>query len=261
MHNEQEGELSGNNAVIIVRDANKDRELDKAKSGFISTASHQLRTPLTTIRWYSEMLLSGSYGALSEAQHDLVNEIHDGVNRLYQTINLLLGISRIESGKIGNDRVPIDLTAITTEVVKELSPSMVEKKLVYFSFSAQTYPIVVILDPVSLRQVILNLFANSIRYTNSNGTIEGRWLVDNEKNEVIYSVRDNGIGIPKAARGKIFSKFFRADNAISKIPDGTGLGLAFVKDIVTSWGGKVWFESEEGKGTTFFFTIPMVRNK
>ena len=260
MRNDLEGDSSRTNAVIIVRDANKDRELDKAKSGFISTASHQLRTPLTTIRWYSEMLLSGSYGALSEAQHDLVNEIHDGVSRLYQTINLLLGISRIESGKTGNDRVPIDLTAITTEVVKELSPSMVEKKLVYFSFSAQTDPVVVILDPVSLRQVILNLFANSIRYTNSNGTIEGRWLVDREKNEVVYSVRDNGIGIPKSVRGKIFSKFFRADNAISKIPDGTGLGLAFVKDIVTSWGGRVWFESEENKGTTFFFTIPMVRN-
>ena len=202
------------------------------------------------------MLLSGSYGVLSEAQHDLVNEIHGGVNRLYQTINLLLGISRIESGKTGNDRVPIDLTAITTEVIKELTPSMVEKKLVYFSFSAQTDPIFVILDPVTLRQVILNLFANAIRYTNSNGTIEGRWLINKEKNEVVYSVRDNGIGIPKMAQSQMFTKFFRADNAIAKSPDGTGLGLAFVKDIVTSWGGKVWYETEEGKGTIFYFSIP-----
>ncbi|MEI6580677.1 MAG: ATP-binding protein [bacterium] len=256
LNSELKSDQNKANVVMVIRDANKDRELDRAKSGFISTASHQLRTPLTTIRWYSEMLLSGSYGMLNKSQIDLAKEIHDGVNRLYQTINLLLGISRIESGKTGKEKIPIDLTVITTEVIRELSPSMIEKKLVYFSFSAQTDPIVVLIDPVSLRQVILNLFANAIRYTNNNGTIEGRWLVDKENKEVVYSVRDNGIGIPVVARNRIFSKFFRAENAILKIPDGTGLGLAFVKDIVTSWGGRVWFETEEGKGTTFFFTIP-----
>jgi PAS domain S-box-containing protein len=258
LNNDSENDLNKIGLVVVVRDANKDRELDRTKSGFISIASHQLRTPLTSIRWYSEMLLSGSYGVLTEPQKDLVKEMSEGVKRLYQTINLLLGISRVESGKMPNEKSSIDLTLITTEVIKELTPMMIEKKLVYFSFSAQTDPIIVRLNPMVLRQVILNLFANSIRYTNNNGTIEGRWLIDKDKNEVVYSVRDNGIGIPKEAQSKIFSKFYRAENAMLKIPDGTGLGLAFVKDIVIGWGGRVWFETEEGEGTTFFFTIPIV---
>ena len=246
-----------NNFIIVIHNANKEIELDKVKSGFISIASHQLRAPLTSIRWYSEMLLAGSKGKLNEDQTDIIKEISEGVVRLYKTINTLLDISRLEGDVVGKDKKPIDLTEITAQVIKELSPSIVEKKLVYFSFSAQTDTIVVNLDETLLRQVILNLFVNAILYTNEKGTIEGRWMIDKENNVVIYSVRDNGIGIPKSEQDKVFTKFFRAGNAKSKVPDGTGLGLSLIKDIVTSWEGKIWFETEEGKGTTFFFTIPI----
>ena len=249
--------LNNEGVIIIIRDANKDHELDRAKSGFISIASHQLRTPLTSIRWCSEMLLSESSGLLNKAQHDLSQEIYDATSRINQTVNLLLGISRIESGKIAKEKVSIDLAKITAEVIKELSSEMVEKKIVSFLTPTQVELIVITLDPVLLRQVILNLFSNAICYTNKDGTIEGSWSIDKEKNEVIYSVKDNGIGIPLGSQNRIFSKFFRANNAMLKKADGTGLGLAFVKDIVTSWGGRVYFETEEGKGSTFFFTIPI----
>ncbi len=244
--------------VIIIRDITEDREFDNAKSGFISIASHQLRTPLTTIRWYSEMLLDEDVGTLSKEQKDFLNEIHGGAERLYQTIDLLLGISRVESGKTKVNASHIDLTVFTTEITKELAHLINEKKLSFSIIPPEGVPVVVSLDPITLRQVIINFFSNAIRYTNDGGIIKAFWVLDGAGN-VVYSIKDNGIGIPKSQQSRIFSKFFRADNAIQKVPDGSGLGLAFVKDLVGSWGGQVRFETEEGKGTTFTFTIPQKR--
>ncbi len=244
-------------AVIVLRDVTDDRELDEAKSGFISVASHQLRTPLTTIRWYSEMLLSGDAGALTESQRDFLDEIHGGAERLYQTIDLLLGISRVESGKQKLEKVPINLTSFTEDIVKELRPQIDIKKIIFTTVPPDGDGVIVVLDSLMFRQVVLNLFSNSIRYTNDQGTIDASWVINENKSNVIYSVRDNGIGIPVSQRGRIFSKFFRAENALQKAPDGSGLGLALVKELVGSWGGKVWFETAEGKGTTFYFTIPL----
>ncbi len=249
------GELAG--AVIVFRDVTDDRELDDAKSGFISIASHQLRTPLTTIRWYSEMLLSGDAGVLTPSQRDFLDEIHGGAERLYQTIDLLLGISRVESGKIKLEKVPINLTEITEDIAKELRQQIDIKKIIFTTIPPEGDDVIVMLDSITLRQVILNLFSNSIRYTNAGGTIEASWSINESKSNVTYSVRDNGIGIPVSQHGRIFSKFFRAENALQKAPDGSGLGLALVKEVVASWGGKVWFETAEGKGTTFYFTIPI----
>ena len=245
--------------VIVIRDVTEDRALDEAKSGFISVASHQLRTPLTSIRWYSEMLLSEDAGALNESQKDFMKEIHGGAERLYQTVDLLLGISRVESGKIKTDREPIDLGLFTAEITKELGSQMDEKDLVTNVVPPQRDHVIVWLDPLTLRQVILNLLSNAIRYTNNKGIIDVKWWVDDEKKEeVVYMVHDNGIGIPESQRPRIFSKFFRAENARAQVPDGSGLGLALVKDLVESWGGRVWFETEEGKGTTFYFTVPLL---
>lgn len=242
--------------VIVVRDITEDRELDEAKSGFISVASHQLRTPLTSIRWYSEMLLSEDAGALNDSQRDFMNEIHGGAERLYQTVDLLLGISRVESGKLKADRTPIDLSAFTAEIAKELAPQINIKEIGLTVSPPDREPIIVWLDSLTLRQVILNLLSNSIRYTNMKGAIEVKWWVSDDGREVVYMVRDDGIGVPEAQHSRIFSKFFRAENARAQVPDGSGLGLALVKDLIESWGGRVWFESSEGNGTTFFFTIP-----
>lgn len=244
-------------AVIVVRDATSDYELDEAKSGFVSVASHQLRTPLTSIRWYSEMLLSGDVGELNDMQKDFMGEIHGGAERLYQTVDLLLGISRVESGKIKVNKESVDLTKFTEDIKKELSSQINEKELNCSFVAPEGEPVVVSTDPITLRQVILNLFSNAIRYTEKQGEIKAVWRIDEEKKEVVYSVSDNGIGIPEDQKSRIFSKFFRAENARAHIPDGSGLGLALVKDLVESWGGKVWFESRQGEGTTFYFTIPL----
>lgn len=248
------GKFAG--AVIILRDATADRELDEAKSGFISVASHQLRTPLTSIRWYAEMLLSGDVGALNDAQKDFMVEVHSGAERLYQTVDLLLGISRVESGKVKADRTPIDLGEFTSGITKELASQIDEKNLELIVNPPARDAVVVWLDALTLRQVILNLVSNAIRYTNEKGLIEIKWWVSDDGREAVYMVHDNGIGIPEAQRARIFSKFFRAENARAQVPDGSGLGLALVKNLVESWGGKVWFESFPGQGSTFFFTVP-----
>ena len=248
------GGLSG--VVIIFRDASRDRELDEAKAGFISVASHQLRTPLTSIRWYSEMLLSQDAGPLNDSQKDFMNEIHGGAERLYQTVDLLLGISRVESGKLKADRTPIDIGAFTGEITKELGSQIDLKNINLTVVPPAREPVIVWLDSLTLRQVILNLLSNAIRYTNERGLIEIKWWMGDEGREVVYMVHDNGIGIPEAQRARIFSKFFRAENARAQVPDGSGLGLALVKNLVESWGGRVWFESFPGQGATFFFTVP-----
>lgn len=243
--------------VIIFRDVRRDRELDEAKSGFISVASHQLRTPLTSIRWYSEMLLSLDAGPLNDSQKDFMNEIHGGAERLYKTVDLLLGISRVESGKLKMDRVPIDVGVFTGEITKELASQIDMKNLSLSVIPPDREPVIVWLDSLTLRQVIINLISNAIRYTNDHGLIEIKWWIGDEGREVVYMVHDNGIGIPEVDRPRIFSKFFRAENARSQVPDGSGLGLALVKELVELWGGKIWFDTGEGQGATFFFTIPL----
>lgn len=245
--------------VIVIHDTTADHELNEAKSGFISVASHQLRTPLTSIRWYAEMLLSGDVGPLNEAQKDFMTEVHGGAERLYQTVDLLLGISRVESGKIKTEKQPVNLSSFTDAIAKELASQIDEKGCALSILQPDGEPVIVSLDPLTLRQVILNLFSNAIRYTNSkDGIIEVMWKKNDAGNEVVYSVRDNGIGIPEPVRDRVFTKFFRAENARATVPDGSGLGLALVRELVESWGGKVWFETEEGKGSKFIFTVPLV---
>jgi PAS domain S-box-containing protein len=246
--------------IIIVRDANKDHELDKIKSGFISIASHQLRAPLTSVRWSSEILLSESAGELNGSQIDLIKEINDGTKRLSKIINILLNISRIENGKILREKKSIDLKIATDDVMKELSPVIDRKNIIIYALSPDIESELIKLDPILIRQVILNILSNAVNYSDNNSSIEIKWILDKEKKEIIYSIKDNGIGIPMVSQGGIFSKFFRASNAMLKVSDGTGLSLAFAKDIINSWGGRIYFETKEGEGTTFFFTIPLPEN-
>lgn len=249
------GESVESGVVAAFRDVTGEKALADARSAFISIASHQLRTPLTSIRWYSEMLISEDAGPLNPSQKDFMKEINDGTQRLYQTIDLLLEISRIESGHQKGDVAEVDLNQFTQDVVKELDPQVKQKNLTLaLNYDPGMLP-KVSLDSMLLRQVVLNLLSNAIRYTNDGGHIAIE-IVSGKRN-VHYSVKDDGIGIPEAEKSKLFQKFFRAENARVKVPDGSGLGLALVKDIVESWNGAISFESEEGKGAKFHFTIPL----
>lgn len=239
--------------VIVFKDISEEKKLDEAKVNFMSVVSHQLRTPLTTIRWYAEMLNSGDAGELSESQKKFVEEVYGGVIRLNNTLNLILNLSRIEGGHLKVLPQKINLFNITNLILHGLS-SLIGEKNISIIINMQDKDLEVMLDPQMLTQVITNLLSNSIRYTNKEGKIE--ISTGNQDREIIYSIKDNGIGIPENQKSRVFEKFFRADNAISKAPDGNGLGLTLVKNLVEFWKGRVWFESQEGKGTTFYFTIP-----
>ena len=241
-------------AVIVFRDITEEKKLEEAKSSFLSIASHQLRTPLTAIRWYAEMLSAGDAGKLKKQQKEFVGEIYGSVLKMIEMINTFLVLSRIESGRTKNEPVEINLAKFTEEIIHDFKP-LIEGKNLKVQLAMDDNSPVVVSDKIMLRQVIANLLSNSINYANNKGEI----LIEikTKGKEIVYSVKDNGIGIPENQKNKIFERFFRAGNAQLKIPSGTGLGLSLVKQVVELWRGRIWFESKEGKGAKFYFTIPI----
>lgn len=241
-------------AIMVFRDISEEKRLDDSKTDFISVASHQLRTPLTSMRWFSEMLIEGDAGKISKKQKHFLERIYEGTDRMIALVNLLLQIARVDAGRIRVEPAPIDLKKVAEEIVAEIAVQLEAKSnKVKISSKPAKLPLVQ-LDKEVIWQIILNLLTNANRYSGPKAVINVQIL--DKGGFLEFSVKDNGIGIPKSQQDQIFKKFFRADNAFKRVPEGSGLGLSLVKSLVDAFGGKVWFETEEGKGTTFFFTVP-----
>jgi len=244
-------EITG--AVVIFRDITDDKRLNDAKTNFISVASHQLRTPLTSMRWLSEMLLDGDAGKLDEEQAHFVQRIEDSAERMVNLVNLLLQIARVEAGRIMVEPTPVSLKDLSAEVAESITLTLKAKlQTVEIKSEPESLP-KLLLDKDIMWQVVQNLLTNANRYGTPKSSI--KVVIAQKGEEIEYSVHNDGIGIPAKQKDRIFEKFFRADNAVKAVPEGSGLGLSLVKSVVNSWGGKVWFESSEGKGATFYFTI------
>ncbi|MBI5912973.1 PAS domain S-box protein [Candidatus Azambacteria bacterium] len=241
-------------AVIVFRDITEEKNLAEAQKSFASVASHQLRTPLTAVQWNLELLMGKEVGTLTDKQKQFALDAYEGAEKLVETINLLLSLTRVESGFVQIDPSPIAIPDFMRAIADELAPLAAQKELTLTMREPQDPIPHIMLDAPMLREVAVNILSNAIRYSNPGGAVEVAF--ETSDSAVTISVKDNGIGIPAAQHSRIFEKFFRADNAIRKTADGTGLGLNLAKALVTLWHGTLWFASEEGKGTTFYFTIP-----
>jgi len=233
------------------QDVTERRGIQRMKADFVSFATHQLRTPLSGIRWLLE-LAEREPGVPADAQ-SLVVDARESAERLIRLVNDMLNIARLEGGNLKVTLADTDPAQVTEAVVAELQPLVQAKELRLSIAGAGDVPRI-LADTKLLSEVVANLISNAIKYTPPGGAIEIR--MGREGDQLRWSVRDTGIGIPESARARIFERFYRAENALTVSAEGTGLGLALVRLIVERHGGRIGFESVVGRGSTFFFTLP-----
>lgn len=237
-----------------LEDLNEDlKNLNKMKSDFISSVSHELRTPLTSIKGYASILMTGKLGDVLPAQKERLEKIDKHSNSLVHLINNLLDIARIESGKIQMELKDISIEELLDSIIDIITPQIKEKNI-SLKINSKIKFDKIKADHSQIERVFLNLLSNAVKFTPEKGVVT---VFIEETDDVIqFSVEDTGIGIPPQDMSKVFQEFFRADNALDQKIKGSGLGLSLVKKIVEAHKGKIWFNSELGKGTRFTFTLP-----
>ncbi len=241
--------------LIVLHDVSREKMIERMKTEFVSLSAHQLRTPLSAIKWTLKMLLDGDLGKITEEQRDFIEKTYKNNERMINLINDLLDVSRIEEGRYLYKPVLTNLESIIQFVANSYKEEIERKKLKFeFKKPKEKLPEVIV-DVEKIKLAIDNLLGNAIRYTLAGGEV----IVSLKyvKKEIELSVKDTGVGIPKDQQGRVFTKFFRAANAIRMETEGSGLGLFITKNIVEAHGGKIWFESEENQGTTFHLSLPV----
>lgn len=246
-------------AVEIFHDITEELAIERSKNEFISIASHQLKTPPGALKWDLELLTDGTLGSVTDKQREVLDEMKNVADKMLETVNSLLNVSRLELGTFIVEPKPINYVLLTQSIVKELESRIKEKKQIVH----ETYdPLVpeIPADPGLANIVLDNLIGNAIKYTPPEGEISVSVVFEKETQDypigsILITIKDSGYGIPEKDRSRIFSKMFRAEN-VSDI-EGTGFGLYITKTIVELAGGVIWFTSIEKRGTTFFVRLPL----
>jgi PAS domain S-box-containing protein len=253
---DSDGKVAG--VIVVFRDISEERAMEKARRDFISLSSHQLRTPLTSIKWMADMFLKGDLGKLTDQQREFMNDLYQSANRMAELITALLNIARIESAQLRVNSETINPKKIYQDVSRELGAlSKAKGHKITFKKSKDLPEFKS--DPRLLFEVLKNLLSNAIKYTPNKGEVEV--FFSKKDKDALLSVKDNGFGIPRHQQDRVFQKFFRADNIVNLVTDGTGLGAYIVQQLVELLNGKIWFESEENKGTTFYVSLPIAGPK
>ena len=231
------------------------KEIDSAKDDFISIASHELRTPITAMRNYFSMLKEGSFGALTKETEDSVVMMTANAERLNNLVEDLLNVSRLQQGRISIEKENIDMVALVSESVTTLQSMAHEKKL-SLTFQKPEGQIMAHADPERLRQVVINIVGNALKYT-KDGSVSVMLKID--KKFVSLKVKDTGIGMSAQAQERLFEKFYRVQNEKTQNIVGTGLGLWLTRELVDLMGGKIFIDSIEGVGTQVTITMPLAK--
>jgi len=243
--------------LIILHDITREKTVERLKSQFVSVAAHQLRTPLSIIKWSLAMLLDGEVGLLTKEQIEMIDKAQQTNERMIHLINDLLNVARIEEGRFVYHPKTVDLIELLDKVLEPVKVLADNKKIeLEFKKPKDKRSKIIKADIEKLSLAIKNLLENAVHYTNSGGKVI--LCAKRNKDKMVISVKDTGIGIPKDQQEQVFSKFFRADNAVRTETEGTGLGLFITKNIIEAHEGEIRFESEENKGTTFTFTLPVI---
>ncbi|MBI1984943.1 MAG: HAMP domain-containing histidine kinase [Candidatus Wildermuthbacteria bacterium] len=236
----------------------REEEVEKLKTEFVSLAAHQLRTPLSQVKWTIQLLGDQDLGKLTKEQQEIIKKMGVSNEKMIQLVNDLLNVARIEEGRYLFQPSDVQLEEVVSEVVQSYKEVAERKKIQLVSELPPERLKKITADKEKIQLAVQNLIDNALRYTKEKGVVSVRVLSNGREAEV--SVQDNGIGIPEDQKQRVFERFFRARNAKMVETQGTGLGLYLAKNIMEAHGGRMWFESEESKGTTFHLSVPFKNN-
>ncbi|HBI34271.1 MAG TPA: hypothetical protein DEA43_02065 [Candidatus Moranbacteria bacterium] len=243
---------------FIIRTVEEVAKANKMKTEFVSIASHQLKTPISEMKWQIELLLIKFSTGLSVKQTEIVNEIAHSSEKMGRLVNDLLDVARIDQGQLALAKEEINFCDLVDDSVQS-QKIFAKARNIDLATSCNVDKLMVLVDKRRLSVVLDNLISNAIKYIDGNGKVEV--VVENADGFAQVCVRDDGVGIPKNEQDNIAKKFFRSNNSIKNRTDGTGLGLYIAKNIVEQSGGKLWFKSIENVGSEFYFSIPLVDNE
>ncbi|HRY82727.1 MAG TPA: HAMP domain-containing sensor histidine kinase [Candidatus Moranbacteria bacterium] len=239
--------------MLVARFIEQMARLNRMKSEFVSIASHQLRTPLSAVKWEAELLLKKLKKGLSKKQINNIESIYLINQRMIHLVNDLLDVARIDQNRLILRKQEFDFSKMVEEIVREVVPT-IKLRHIEIRINAKKDLPMAVGDPEKVRLVVENLLDNAVKYTTSGGKIgikifkTGKYLS--------FEIKDNGVGIPEEQLNRVFEKFFRSDNAAKYQTEGTGLGLYIAKNIIEQLGGEIWFRSIENVGSVFSFSLP-----
>ncbi len=244
-------------AVIITRSFERLAEASRMKSEFVNIVSHQLRSPLSNLKWTIELLMSGRLGKIEEDQIEYFRILKENSERMEELVSDLLIVSRIETATLPLKKEETSLENLINKLISEFQP-FAKASNVEIEFKGQKDLPKILTDPFQIRLVIENLLDNATKYVKDSGKV--KILLEERAKNLYFEIKDNGVGIPKEDQKYIFQKFFRSENILRYQTQGSGLGLYISKAIIEKSGGKIGFKSREGIGSTFWFTLSLINH-